>query len=236
MEEKEAFEILGLTKDASFREVMEAHRDLVEVWEPKRFTDNPRLESKAVQKIKEINQAFDLLRNSRLGDQKLSQPKSERQRHKSRKRTIDEALVGSQRELSEKPDNVLDPFKSRARKKSTNPDSKKSIWLITVIVVIVVVLFILFSSESIDQEKVETTIPHNSPSVTSPELEGPKKEQLVDQEQIHGGGANQGDSESREAGNPATSSSGSETKKNIGKEKTVVNDGNKPVLKREVIE
>ncbi len=42
---------------------MEAHSDLVTVWDPKRFTDTPRLERKALRELQAINQAFELIRN-----------------------------------------------------------------------------------------------------------------------------------------------------------------------------
>lgn len=62
METERAYEVLGLTQGTSFREVMEAHRDLVEVWDPKRFHDNLRLQRRAVQELASINEAFDTLR------------------------------------------------------------------------------------------------------------------------------------------------------------------------------
>jgi curved DNA-binding protein CbpA len=48
MEEKilTAFNVLGLKPDASFDEVKQAYKDLVNVWHPDRFTHNPRLADK----------------------------------------------------------------------------------------------------------------------------------------------------------------------------------------------
>ena len=62
METERAYEVLGLGQSASFSEVMEAHRDLVEVWDPKRFHDNLRLQRRAIQELALINEAFDTLR------------------------------------------------------------------------------------------------------------------------------------------------------------------------------
>lgn len=52
---------LGLKVGASPEEVKEAYRDLVKVWHPDRFTDNPRLQQRAQEKLKEINLAYDTL-------------------------------------------------------------------------------------------------------------------------------------------------------------------------------
>jgi curved DNA-binding protein CbpA len=60
---EQAYRTLGLEPGASFREVMEAHSDLVTVWDPKRFTDTPRLERKALRELQAINEAFELIRS-----------------------------------------------------------------------------------------------------------------------------------------------------------------------------
>lgn len=52
------FEILGLKPGASLDEVKEAYLDLVKVWHPDRFTHDPKLQQKAQEKLKEINEAF----------------------------------------------------------------------------------------------------------------------------------------------------------------------------------
>lgn len=54
-------EILGLEVSASKAEVKEAYRDLVHVWHPDRFGQNPRLQKKAEEKLKEINAAYEEL-------------------------------------------------------------------------------------------------------------------------------------------------------------------------------
>jgi len=52
------FEILGLKPGASLDEVKEAYLDLVKVWHPDRFAHDPKLQQKAQEKLKEINDAF----------------------------------------------------------------------------------------------------------------------------------------------------------------------------------
>lgn len=52
------FEILGLKPGASLDEVKEAYKDLVKVWHPDRFAHDPKLQQKAQEKLKEINEAY----------------------------------------------------------------------------------------------------------------------------------------------------------------------------------
>jgi preprotein translocase subunit Sec63 len=56
-------EILGLKPGASQEEVNQAYRDLVNVWHPDRFEDNPRLRKKAEEKVKEINAAYEYIKS-----------------------------------------------------------------------------------------------------------------------------------------------------------------------------
>jgi len=53
--------ILKLGSDATLDDVKQAHRDLVNVWHPDRFSGNPRLQQKAELQLKEINTARDTL-------------------------------------------------------------------------------------------------------------------------------------------------------------------------------
>ncbi|NDJ17416.1 J domain-containing protein [Myxacorys almedinensis] len=43
----------------SLDEVKRAYKELVQVWHPDRFRNNPKLEMRANQKLKEINAAYD---------------------------------------------------------------------------------------------------------------------------------------------------------------------------------
>ncbi|MCK4817901.1 J domain-containing protein [bacterium] len=58
MDLKRCFEILKLDSDASPSELKQAHRDLVDVWHPDRFSHNPRLRKRAEEELKEINIAY----------------------------------------------------------------------------------------------------------------------------------------------------------------------------------
>jgi len=55
---------LGLPVGASLEQIEHAHRDLVKVWHPDRFGNNPRLQRKMEEKLKEINAAHDALREA----------------------------------------------------------------------------------------------------------------------------------------------------------------------------
>jgi hypothetical protein len=56
-----AYELLGLKPGVSSGELKAAHRDLAKVWHPDRFVHDPRLQEKAQEKLKEINEAYELL-------------------------------------------------------------------------------------------------------------------------------------------------------------------------------
>jgi hypothetical protein len=56
-----AYELLGVKPGVSSTELKAAHRDLAKVWHPDRFVHDPRLQEKAQEKLKEINEAYELL-------------------------------------------------------------------------------------------------------------------------------------------------------------------------------
>jgi len=62
------YQILGLNPGASEEEIKEAYRDLVNVWHPDRFSNNPRLRYKANQRMKEINMAYEKLKSCFTGE------------------------------------------------------------------------------------------------------------------------------------------------------------------------
>jgi uncharacterized protein YjbI with pentapeptide repeats len=55
--------LLGVEPGAPAEQIKEAWRDLAQVWHPDRFGGNERLQHKAQEKLKEINQAYEKLRN-----------------------------------------------------------------------------------------------------------------------------------------------------------------------------
>ncbi|HLL75978.1 MAG TPA: DnaJ domain-containing protein [Pyrinomonadaceae bacterium] len=50
--------VLGLGPTASAQEIKAAYRDLAKVWHPDRFSHDPRLQQKAQEQLKEINEAY----------------------------------------------------------------------------------------------------------------------------------------------------------------------------------
>ncbi len=56
-----ALEIFGLGPDTTSKDIKQAYRDLVKVWHPDRFPNDPRVRRKAEEKLKEINQAYEIL-------------------------------------------------------------------------------------------------------------------------------------------------------------------------------
>lgn len=55
---RKCFEILELDQNATLSEVRQAYLDLVNVWHPDRFIQNPRLKEKAENKLRSINTAY----------------------------------------------------------------------------------------------------------------------------------------------------------------------------------
>ena len=61
-----AYELLGVKPGVSVRELKAAHRDLAKVWHPDRFLHDPRLQEKAQEKLKEINEAYELISSGKV--------------------------------------------------------------------------------------------------------------------------------------------------------------------------
>ena len=68
------YELLGVAPGASAQELKAAHRDLAKVWHPDRFSHDPRLQRKAQEKLKEINEAYDQLKAGKTGRRKPAPP------------------------------------------------------------------------------------------------------------------------------------------------------------------
>ncbi len=55
------FQIFGLTTQATLADIKSAYKDLAKVWHPDRFSNDPKLQLKAQEKLKEINEAYEFL-------------------------------------------------------------------------------------------------------------------------------------------------------------------------------
>jgi len=61
MDLKQCYEILEIDETASLPEIKQAYRDMIGIWHPDRYTQNPRLHAKATEKLKALNGAYNEL-------------------------------------------------------------------------------------------------------------------------------------------------------------------------------
>lgn len=66
----DAYRLLDLTPAASAEELKASHRDLTRVWHPDRFANDPAMQSRAEEKLKAINEAYETVRDARRGREK----------------------------------------------------------------------------------------------------------------------------------------------------------------------
>lgn len=57
------FDVLELQPGATHEQIRQSYRDMVNVWHPDRFENNPRLKEKATHKLQRINAAYANLKN-----------------------------------------------------------------------------------------------------------------------------------------------------------------------------
>ncbi len=62
------YRILGLPPGAALPDIKKAYLDLAQVWHPDRFVHDPRLQQKAQDNLKRINEAYEILQSSDLPD------------------------------------------------------------------------------------------------------------------------------------------------------------------------
>jgi hypothetical protein len=72
------YELLGVSPGVSAHELKTAHRDMAKVWHPDRFSHDPRLQQKAQEKLKQINEAYDQLTLRKFKWQRPSPPPVDR--------------------------------------------------------------------------------------------------------------------------------------------------------------
>lgn len=70
-------EVLGVSEGASAQELKVAYRDLAKVWHPDRFAHDPRLQQKAQEKLKEINEAYEQLTSGKTRFEKRASGKAQ---------------------------------------------------------------------------------------------------------------------------------------------------------------
>ena len=82
MDIRRCFDILELDRDATVDKAKQAYKDLVNIWHPDRFSNNPRLRQKAEERLKEVNEAYETVKpflssEKPLEPEKAPQPKAE---------------------------------------------------------------------------------------------------------------------------------------------------------------
>ena len=90
MDIERCFAILELDRGASPDEVNQAYKDIVNVWHPDRFSNNPRLKQKAGEKLKEVNVAYETLKSYLSSKQELE---TEQEKTRAREDDKTEAFV-----------------------------------------------------------------------------------------------------------------------------------------------
>lgn len=93
MDIKRFFEILELDPGASLDEVKQAYKDIVSVWHPDRFSNNPRLKQKAEEKLKEANLAYEKVKSFLSSKRDVEQGRKKAPRTKARARDKTEVVV-----------------------------------------------------------------------------------------------------------------------------------------------
>jgi len=63
MDIRQCFDVLELDSNASIDDAKQAYKDMVNIWHPDRFSNNPRLKQKAEDKLKEINEAYEMMKS-----------------------------------------------------------------------------------------------------------------------------------------------------------------------------
>ena len=61
MDLKQCYEILEIDETASLPQIKQAYRDMIGIWHPDRYVQNPRLYAKATEKLKALNAAYNEL-------------------------------------------------------------------------------------------------------------------------------------------------------------------------------
>ena len=81
-----AYEVLGVKPGVSIKELKAAHRDLAKVWHPDRFLHDPRLQEKAQEKLKEINEAYEQISSGKVPRPVNAPPRQTQSAHYAVKR------------------------------------------------------------------------------------------------------------------------------------------------------
>jgi uncharacterized membrane protein len=76
MDIRKCYDLLDLRPGYSQADLKQAYKDLAQVWHPDRFPQNPRLKEKAEDKLKQINQAYEVLDRALIDREKFHAAKA----------------------------------------------------------------------------------------------------------------------------------------------------------------
>jgi DnaJ-class molecular chaperone len=104
---RECYRILGITPDTSVDDMHQAYRDLVHVWHPDNYVNNPRLRDKAEKQLKLINMAYEILIKSfsegeRTGKEQKLQEQEETQRQEQGRAKQEGEECGQKKRMTKK--------------------------------------------------------------------------------------------------------------------------------------
>ena len=100
VELSKCYQLLGISPGASAQELKTAHRDMAKVWHPDRFSHDPRLQQKAQEMLKEINEAYDQLVSGKAKRRPPSPPPVERNPPSSHSTRFDQRVEQSLRAVT----------------------------------------------------------------------------------------------------------------------------------------
>ena len=85
MDINDCYKALDLQPGATLEEIRMAYRDMVRVWHPDNYTNNPRIQKKAEEKLKGINAAYEFLTRqpSKREDQSQTTKRTEQSHQQS---------------------------------------------------------------------------------------------------------------------------------------------------------
>jgi len=158
------YEILELKPGASREEVRRAYTDLVKVWHPDRFTHDPRLQQKAQEKLKEINEAYERLQaGSRMRAFRpghwSSQSQSGRESRESRSHESQEPPPSSPDESSRRPEKEQPEEPSVPPPSRTRISAKRKILIGSLSALVIVPMILIFAGPGRRSEKEKEEVP-----------------------------------------------------------------------------
>lgn len=142
--------VLGLEPGCSKAQITQTYRDLVKVWHPDRFSHDPRLQIKAQEQLKEINLAYENLRDYRPGGSATGQ--------EVRSASRDDAETGSHTQGPRRPAPPQGPSRPDSQEPSGPAPLRGRRFPVAVMVVVVALAFAYAVSLSTSTQQVAEPI------------------------------------------------------------------------------